>query len=222
MIVGDHEADIKAGRIAISAPLARAMIGRERGDTVTLETGKGMREYEIADVHFEARTSALVDVSADSAQCWAASGHVRAAAGPRARGRGEAPTSRRNVGAPPARPGRPDRRRRRRCLRCRPAPPAPASPGRGVVGRRPPPVVRRRRRRTAGRRSRRRPRPWSGAARLVPAPPRTSRRRAAVVASPSALHAVAARAVAVQLAALPDALFAGGRRKQRPEQTATI
>ena len=31
-IVGDHEADIKASRIAISAPLARAMIGRERGD----------------------------------------------------------------------------------------------------------------------------------------------------------------------------------------------
>src|SRR4029079_16976137 len=34
-IVGDHEADIKAGRIAISAPLARAMIGREVGDTVS-------------------------------------------------------------------------------------------------------------------------------------------------------------------------------------------
>ncbi len=52
MIVGDHEADIKAGRIAISAPLARAMIGRENGDTVSLKTGKGLREYQISDVRF--------------------------------------------------------------------------------------------------------------------------------------------------------------------------
>jgi transcription elongation factor GreA len=52
-IVGDYEADIKAGRIAISAPLARAMIGREQGDSVTLKTGKGMREYEISAVRFE-------------------------------------------------------------------------------------------------------------------------------------------------------------------------
>ena len=52
-IVGDHEADIKLGRIAISAPLARAMIGREEGDTVTLKTGKGMREYQISVVRFE-------------------------------------------------------------------------------------------------------------------------------------------------------------------------
>ena len=54
-IVGDYEADIKAARIAISAPLARAMIGRERGDAVSLKTGKGMREYEISDVKFEAQ-----------------------------------------------------------------------------------------------------------------------------------------------------------------------
>jgi transcription elongation GreA/GreB family factor len=53
MIVGDHEADIKLSRIAISARWS-AMIGRERGDAVTLKTGKGMREYEIADVRFEA------------------------------------------------------------------------------------------------------------------------------------------------------------------------
>ena len=54
MVVGDHEADIKAGRIAVSAPLARAMIGRERGESVTLKTGKGTREYEISDVRFVA------------------------------------------------------------------------------------------------------------------------------------------------------------------------
>jgi transcription elongation factor GreA len=52
-IVGDYEADIKSGRIAVSAPLARAMIGREQGDTVTLKTGKGTREYQITAVHFE-------------------------------------------------------------------------------------------------------------------------------------------------------------------------
>jgi transcription elongation factor GreA len=53
-IVGDHEADVKEARIAISAPLARAMIGRERGDSVSLKTGKGLREYEIIDVRFQA------------------------------------------------------------------------------------------------------------------------------------------------------------------------
>lgn len=52
-IVGDYEADIKAGRIAISAPLARAMIGKEQGESVTLKTGKGTREYEVSKVTFE-------------------------------------------------------------------------------------------------------------------------------------------------------------------------
>ncbi len=52
-IVGDYEGDIKEKRISISAPLARAMIGREQGDTVTIKTGKGSREYEITSVRFE-------------------------------------------------------------------------------------------------------------------------------------------------------------------------
>ena len=51
-IVGDHEGDIKEGRIAISAPLARALIGREAGDTVNLRTGRGSREYQIQEVRF--------------------------------------------------------------------------------------------------------------------------------------------------------------------------
>jgi transcription elongation factor GreA len=51
-IVGDHEGDIKEGRIAISAPLARALIGREQGDTVTLRTAKGSREYQIEEIKF--------------------------------------------------------------------------------------------------------------------------------------------------------------------------
>ena len=54
-IVGDYEGDIKEKRIAVSAPLARAMIGREQGDTVSLKTGKGTREYEITKVIFEAQ-----------------------------------------------------------------------------------------------------------------------------------------------------------------------
>jgi transcription elongation factor GreA len=54
-IVGDYEGDIKLGRIAISAPLARAIIGREEGDSVTIRTGKGSREYQITTVLFEAQ-----------------------------------------------------------------------------------------------------------------------------------------------------------------------
>ncbi len=52
-IVGEHEADIKAGRISITAPVARAMIGREVGDTVKVRTPKGQREIEIVSVKFE-------------------------------------------------------------------------------------------------------------------------------------------------------------------------
>ncbi len=52
-IVGDHEADIKQNRLAIGAPLARAMIGREEGDTVVLRNLKGSREYQIVEVRFE-------------------------------------------------------------------------------------------------------------------------------------------------------------------------
>lgn len=51
-IVGDHEADIKLSRIAISAPLARALIGKDEGDTFTMKTGKGTREYQISEVRF--------------------------------------------------------------------------------------------------------------------------------------------------------------------------
>jgi transcription elongation factor GreA len=54
-VVGDHEADIKQNLIAISAPLARAMIGREQGDTVVLRNAKGSREYQIVSVTFEPR-----------------------------------------------------------------------------------------------------------------------------------------------------------------------
>jgi transcription elongation factor GreA len=52
-IVGDYESDIKLGRLAISAPVARALIGKEQGDTVTIRTGKGSREYQISTVRFQ-------------------------------------------------------------------------------------------------------------------------------------------------------------------------
>jgi len=52
-VVGDVEADIKRGRISVSSPIARALIGRETGDTVTVRGPKGgEREYEILAVEF--------------------------------------------------------------------------------------------------------------------------------------------------------------------------
>jgi transcription elongation factor GreA len=51
-IVGEHEAEIKKGRISIGAPLARAMIGKEVGETVTMQNTKGKREYEVTSVEW--------------------------------------------------------------------------------------------------------------------------------------------------------------------------
>jgi transcription elongation factor GreA len=51
-IVGEHEADIKKGRISIGAPVARALIGKEVGDTVTVNNPKGKREYEVTNVEW--------------------------------------------------------------------------------------------------------------------------------------------------------------------------
>lgn len=52
VIVGEHEADIKKGRISIGAPVARALIGKEVGDSVTVTTPKGKREYEVTEVEW--------------------------------------------------------------------------------------------------------------------------------------------------------------------------
>ena len=51
-IVGDLEADIAERRLAISAPLARALIGREVGDVVEFKAPNGLRVYEIVDVEY--------------------------------------------------------------------------------------------------------------------------------------------------------------------------
>ena len=51
-IVGDLEADIKQGLIAISSPVARALIGKHAGDVVTIEAPGGTSEYEIVEVSY--------------------------------------------------------------------------------------------------------------------------------------------------------------------------
>jgi transcription elongation factor GreA len=51
-IVGDVEADIKHNRIAVSSPIARALIGREVGDVVVVRAPGGEREFEIIDVEY--------------------------------------------------------------------------------------------------------------------------------------------------------------------------
>jgi transcription elongation factor GreA len=51
-IVGDDEADIKAGKISYQSPIARALIGKEVGDVVMVATPGGNVEYEIDDVKY--------------------------------------------------------------------------------------------------------------------------------------------------------------------------
>ena len=51
-IVGADEADIKAGKISLNSPVARALIGKFGGDVVVVQTPGGTREYEILDVRY--------------------------------------------------------------------------------------------------------------------------------------------------------------------------
>jgi transcription elongation factor GreA len=51
-IVGDQEADVKEGKISISSPIARALIGKSKGDTVEVTAPGGARSYEILKVKF--------------------------------------------------------------------------------------------------------------------------------------------------------------------------
>jgi transcription elongation factor GreA len=51
-IVGDDEADIKAGKISISSPIARALIGKYAGDVAEVQAPGGLREYEVLDVKY--------------------------------------------------------------------------------------------------------------------------------------------------------------------------
>ena len=52
-IVGETEADLKKGRISITSPIARGLVGRDVGDAVTIRTPGGEREYEILEVVFQ-------------------------------------------------------------------------------------------------------------------------------------------------------------------------
>ncbi len=51
-IVGDDEADIKQGKISISSPIARALIGKYPGDVAEVQAPGGRREYELIDVRY--------------------------------------------------------------------------------------------------------------------------------------------------------------------------
>lgn len=51
-IVGEDEADLKEGRISISSPLGRALIGKEVGDEVEIRTPKGVRSCEVTGLRF--------------------------------------------------------------------------------------------------------------------------------------------------------------------------
>jgi len=51
-IVGDDEADIKHGKISVSSPIARALIGKHAGDTAEVEAPSGVREFEVLAVRY--------------------------------------------------------------------------------------------------------------------------------------------------------------------------
>lgn len=51
-IVGSHEAEIAAGRLSVTSPLARALIGKSTGEVIEVTTPRGSKAYEIVDVAF--------------------------------------------------------------------------------------------------------------------------------------------------------------------------
>jgi transcription elongation factor GreA len=51
-IVGEHEADVRSGKISIASPIARAMIGKEMGDVVEVNTPGGVKAYEILKIEW--------------------------------------------------------------------------------------------------------------------------------------------------------------------------
>jgi transcription elongation factor GreA len=52
-VVGEDEADIRAGRISITSPIARAVVGKSKGDVVDVAAPGGIRSYEIVAVKYE-------------------------------------------------------------------------------------------------------------------------------------------------------------------------
>ena len=51
-IVGEHEADVRSGKVSIASPIARAMIGKEMGDVVEVNTPGGVKAYEILKIEW--------------------------------------------------------------------------------------------------------------------------------------------------------------------------
>lgn len=51
-IVGEDEADVKSGRLSVTSPLARALIGKGKGDSVEVSTPRGAKSYEVVTVAF--------------------------------------------------------------------------------------------------------------------------------------------------------------------------
>ncbi len=51
-VVGEHEADVRAGKLSLTSPLARGMIGKEAGDVVEVITPGGVKAYEILKVEW--------------------------------------------------------------------------------------------------------------------------------------------------------------------------
>jgi transcription elongation factor GreA len=51
-IVGEHEADVKQGKVSVTSPIARAIIGKEMGDVVEVNTPGGVKAYEILKVEW--------------------------------------------------------------------------------------------------------------------------------------------------------------------------
>ena len=51
-LVGPDESDLKEGKISITSPVARALVGKEVGDEVQVETPGGVRNYEVSDVRW--------------------------------------------------------------------------------------------------------------------------------------------------------------------------
>lgn len=54
VLVGEDETQVKAGKISIAAPIARAMLGKAAGDDVTVQLPKGEREFEVVKVEYKA------------------------------------------------------------------------------------------------------------------------------------------------------------------------
>jgi transcription elongation factor GreA len=52
-IVGDSEANVRDGKVSISSPIARALIGKAKGDTAEVTTPKGSRSYEILKIEYK-------------------------------------------------------------------------------------------------------------------------------------------------------------------------